>query len=123
MAKTLTTGHDPRVQVEGTVAEAESATASTEEPFNWSFSGSSVPEDYDLLPVAALRWARPIRLGVPEVRILRDHLARQDGLEDAAKRMGIDPWVGRIIDDFALLKLVAMEIRDRLYFFESRRRP
>lgn len=118
MATTATTGHG-ELEVERRAAEQHHGRTET---FKWSFSpGSQVPENYDLLPAAALRWARPIRLGAPEVRILRDHVAQQEDLEDAAKRMGIDPWVGRLIDDFALLKNAALEIRDRLYVVESRR--
>ena len=121
VATSPVTGRDEkRIELPADAGTSVGAKGST--PFNWDCPQLPPAVEEQQLPAKALRWALPTRLDVVQVRVLRDHLAQEHDLEDAAKRMGIDPWVGREVQDVVALILVACEIRDRLYFLESRRR-
>lgn len=92
--------------------------------FDWSMSsadGEGGHEEVEL-PDTVNAWVFPLALRLVHVRALRDHVAREHDLEDAARRMGIDSWVSREVQDLVALIVVASEIRDRLYGTEKQRR-
>lgn len=119
MATAVTaTGHEARVQ--GPVESATAASRDVVEPSFGEWPALPAEKD-DPLPSAALRWTLPVLLVAAQVRILRDHVAKLHDLEDAARRCGIDPWVGRPVGDLATMVVIISEIRDRLCVLESRR--
>lgn len=66
------------------------------------------------LPEIANGWSLPLELRAAHVRALREGVAIQHRLVDAAPGIGIDRWIGRLVRDLTDVATVVAEIHDAL---------
>lgn len=90
--------------------------------FDWSFRDlpAGAPTR-DIQPVLA-QLRLPASLSAKDVRLLRGLVASASRFEEAALRLGIDRWTGRLVASESDLQVVAREIEDALAGMSARYR-